>query len=194
MKSHLMGDLETLGTKPGCVILSIAAVPFNMPYDLEPFYRKISVKSSTDAGLIIDPATVAWWAKQDSAVYNEATSGTEDIGIVLQDFAAYIASMPTAPKIWGNGSDFDNPILAAAFIAVGIPVPWSFRDNRCFRTLKSEFDFIPYTAPVTAHNALEDAKAQAAHMQKIYHWLYSKGAMPKPENVVTSGISGSLGG
>lgn len=180
MKSHLMLDLETLGTKPGCVILSIAAVPFNMPYDLEPFYRKISIKSSTDVRLEIDPVTVAWWGKQNKEIYKEATSDIEDLKMVLMEFESYIHIMPTAPKLWGNGSDFDNPILAAAYVACGMKQPWSFRDNMCFRSMKNMFDLIPYVPPVIAHNALEDAKAQAAHMQKIYHWLYSKGALPKP--------------
>jgi hypothetical protein len=177
-KSNLMLDLETLGTKPGCVILSIAAVPFNMPYDVDPFYRKISPESAADVGLITDPATMEWWKKQGDAARDEAFSGTEDVKLVLTDFAQYISDMPSAPKIWGNGSDFDNPILAAAYHICEMRVPWSFRDNRCFRTLKSEFDFLPYTPPQIAHNALQDAMAQATQMNKIYHWLYSKGALP----------------
>ena len=179
IKSHLMIDIETLGTKPGAVILSVAAVPFCMPYAIEPFYRKISVTSAIDAGLVTSHATLAWWSMQDQAVYAEATSGTEDLKVVLEDFAAYIHAMPSAPKIWGNGSDFDNPILTAAYTICDINLPWSFRDNRCYRTLKNVFDAIPYILPVTAHNALEDAKAQAAHAEKIYKWLYSKGALPQ---------------
>ena len=178
VKSNIMLDLETLGTKPGCVILSIAAVPFNMPYDVDPFYRKISIKSAEDIGMVTDPVTMAWWGKQGDAARDEAFSGIEDVKLVLADFADYISVMPSAPKIWGNGSDFDNPILAAAYQLCEMKQPWSFKDNRCFRTFKSEFNFLPYTPPQIAHNALHDAKAQATHMNKIYHWLYSKGALP----------------
>lgn len=175
---NLMLDLETLGTKPGAVVLSIAAVPFASQYDIEPFYQKIRVESSIAAGLTIDPATEKWWATQDMEVRREAHSGTLEIHVVLDMFSEYIRQLPEAPRIWGNGSDFDNPILAHAYSACGIRLPWSFRDNMCFRTLKGYFPGIPYVKPLLAHNALSDAKAQAAHANKILYWLQSKGALP----------------
>jgi len=176
-KANLMLDLETLGVKPGCVILSIAAVPFNIPYDLEPFYCRIDRHSCVAEEMKEDPDTIRWWDKQDAAVRTEAFTGTTNIHVALADFDAYCKSMPTAPRIWGNGSDFDNPILAEAYKICGMKQPWSFRDNMCYRTLKNLFLEIPFTPPLHAHNALEDAKAQAAHAQKIMYWITNR-SMP----------------
>jgi hypothetical protein len=177
-KLDLMIDLETLGTSPGCVVLSIAAVPFNTEFDLEPFYEKISVVTCQEYGLTTDPKTIEWWRRQSEEARNEAFSGTKELRAVLYRFSEYCAALPGAPRIWGNGSDFDNPILAAAYKAVDLRQPWDFRDNMCYRTLKNLFHFIPYTKPEVAHNAYQDARAQAVHAQLILNWLSAKGALP----------------
>ena len=175
-KTNIMLDLETLGTKPGCIILSIAAVPFALSgcYELEPFYRKISDVSCGTYGMVSDKKTLDWWERQSDEARNEAFSGVEDLKLVLSDFSLYIAGMPTAPVIWGNGSDFDNPILAAAYELCDLPLPWSFRDNLCYRTLKNLYPVIPYVRPVIAHNALHDARAQATHAEHIFKWMNRK--------------------
>jgi len=177
-KMNLMMDLETLGTKPGCVILAIAAVPFNSKYDLEPFYMKISAASASAAGLTIDSKTQAWWESQSDAARDEAFSGTEDIKVALAQFDEYVHQLPDPPMIWGNGASFDNMILAEAYKICEMKQPWSFRDDMCYRTLKGMFPFIPFIAPALAHHALEDAKAQAAHANKIWAWMLQRGMVP----------------
>lgn len=164
---NLMLDMETLGTSPGCALLSIAAVPFSNPYDLEPFYLKIDATSCTDAGLHVDDATIAWWNKQSPEAYNEAFSGRMDIRVVLQEFSDYCYHLPGSPIIWGNGSDFDNAILAHTYKHFSMKQPWKYSDSRCYRTLKNLFQFVLGVKPAIAHNALEDAKAQAAHATEI---------------------------
>lgn len=167
LTTDLMLDMETLGTRPGCSILSIAAVPFNNPYDLESFYLKIATTSCTDAGLHIDDATIAWWNKQSPEAYNEAFSGQLDLRVVLQEFADYCNHLPHAPVVWGNGSDFDCAILAETYRICGMQPPWKYTDSRCYRTLKNLFPWVLGNKPTVAHNALEDAKAQAAHATDI---------------------------
>ena len=135
-ETNIMLDMETLGTRPGCAILSIAAVPFSSQYDLEPFYLKISATSCTDAGLHVDDATVAWWNKQSPEAYREAFSGKLELRAVLSEFADYCNHLPHTPVV-------------------------------CYRTLKNLFPFVLGVKPVVAHNALEDAKAQAAHATDI---------------------------
>lgn len=175
-KIDLMLDLETLGTKPGCSILSIAAVPFAVDYPLEPFYEKISAASCTEMKLASDHKTMDWWGKQSEVARKEAFSGTQHIMNVLTLFASYCRQLPAAPIIWGNGADFDAPILETAYNACGIPIPWHYADKRCYRTLKNMFSMIEQTKPRIAHNALEDARAQADTAERIFNWLASKGA------------------
>ena len=39
--------------------------------------------------------------------------------------------------VWGNGADFDNTILSSSYSETGLEQPWSFRNNRCYRTIKN---------------------------------------------------------
>jgi len=168
---NLMVDLETLGTRPGCAILSIAAVPFASPYDIEPFYLKIKAESCTENGFHVDDATVAWWGKQNKAAYDEAFSGVIDIKSALYAFREYCRVLPTSPVIWGNGANFDNAILAEAYKIIGEKQPWKYVDDRCYRTLKALYPMVTYIQPKIKHNALQDAMAQADHATRIFQWM-----------------------
>jgi len=170
----LMVDLETLGTRPGSVILSLAAVPFNTAYALEPFYVKISSRSCLEEGLTTDARTIAWWEKQSKEAYDEAFSGTVGIIDALNDFSEYCAALPAAPMVWGNGADFDNVLLAEVYNKCGIRQPWKYTDSRCYRTLKNLFPQVPYIQPKVKHNALQDASAQAQHAERIHQWLHKR--------------------
>lgn len=169
---ELMLDIETLGKKPGCVILSIAAVPFNVHSPLDYFYEKVSAPSCIQRGLHTDDDTVAWWGLQSTAAREEAFSGTQSIDSALMRLAEYCAQLGPV-RVWGNGASFDAPILEAAFAACKIKVPWQYYNSMCFRTMKAMFKQIPYDKPVNAHNALEDAKAQAAHLERIFKFVKS---------------------
>lgn len=172
---NIMMDIETLGTRPGCAILSIAAVPFATPFDIEPFYVKIDSTTCTENGFHVDDATIAWWSKQNLDAYNEAFSGTMDIRVALLEFAEYLHHLPTAPLIWGNGASFDNVLMSEAFKILGMKQPWKYADDRCYRTLKALYPQIPYIKPTIAHNALQDAKAQAAHATRIFAFTAERG-------------------
>lgn len=74
----------------------------------------------------------------------------------------------TNVAVWGNGAKFDLSILEAAYMTVpmfglGVGVPWNFRKEYCYRTLKNLRPECQVTRRGTAHNALDDAINQAAH-------------------------------
>ena len=164
---NIMVDLETVGVRPSSGILSVGAVPFNLDGIIfDPFYRKIDVSDSQMLGFTTDESTMQWWNGQNDATREEAFSGTEGVREVILAFGDYIKKYGTI-FLWGNGADFDNVLLTYHFNALGISQPWMFYNNRCFRTLKSLYPMIHYEKPVIAHNALEDAKAQAIHAVKI---------------------------
>lgn len=171
-----MVDLETVGVRPSSGILSIGAVPFDIEgLVLDPFYRKIDLADSTMLGFTADDSTMRWWNEQDNAVREEAFSGKEAVRDVLTDFAAFVRKYDS-PCIWGNGANFDNVLLAHHYEAMNIKQPWSFTKDRCFRTLKALYPMIAYEKPVIAHNALEDAKAQANHAVKILNRIKGRTA------------------
>lgn len=165
---HVMIDLETLGRRAGCSILSIGAVAFDPKLGLgQEMYCVVNRTSCSLVGLHEDPDTLAWWEKQNESAKTVLGHSTEG-GLVLTDALAKLTEFLAQfghkkVKVWGNGSDFDNAILTACYAAIGQNIPWEFWNNRCYRTLKSLKPQIKLTRQGTYHNALDDAKSQAAH-------------------------------
>jgi len=175
---RIMLDLETLGTRPGAAITAIGAVAFKGPRDsCNQFYQTIDLKSAVECGLKIDADAVLWWMKQSNEARAEFSKESKGIGQVFMDFRAWIEQFPADTEIWGNGSDFDNVLLAEAYQILGYPVPWNFRQNRCYRTMRKLFHTIPFSKPDNPHNALEDAIAQAVHLMRIINHAISFGCM-----------------
>lgn len=164
----VMIDLETLGTVPGCSILSIGAVAFDAASgQLGPeLYVVVNRQNCLAASLFEDPDTITWWEKQsDEAkqVLRDAESG-ERLEDALAQLTEYLDQFSLKQvKVWGNGSDFDNAILSVCYDKIGATAPWRFWNNRCYRTLKSLSKGPKPKRQGTYHNALDDAKTQALH-------------------------------
>lgn len=174
-----MVDLETLGRVPGCALLSIGAVMFN-PATQElgdEFYVVVTRDDPLfeKLGLHVDPETLKWWEGQSTgarAVFADAANKrkSKGIGRALEMFNDFIAPVgKRSVRIWGNGADFDNAILATAMRLTQREPGWEFWNGRCFRTLKNlHKDVKAPEMPTVAHNALADAKAQAVHALAIF--------------------------
>jgi hypothetical protein len=168
----IMLDLETLGVSPGCVVLSIGAVPFNADTgDVHStgFYADLNITSQLDQGLRIDEKTLLWWLEQqDTPRLHQAKAVRQHPGVVLDNFRDWYKAMKGA-TIWGNGMDFDQPILAALFRAYGIETPWKYNAGRDVRTLfalvNAKLGDFGSVNPV-AHDALSDALFQAREVVK----------------------------
>src|SRR5689334_2386965 len=110
MAQHCMIDLETLGTGPEALIVSIGAVKFD-PADDEAkwdcFHVAIEPSSAQRAGLKIDASTVMWWLAEERASARSAMLDMRlvDVASALEGFAMWygVDSLPT----WGNGAAFD---------------------------------------------------------------------------------------
>lgn len=180
---HVMLDLETLGTKPGCKILSIGASVFNGPDELkDKYFYAVIDPDSQDLMDTQDPATMAWWNEQSAeardAVFNNKYAG--NLVGVLKLFNTFLENLKDSPEeriiIWGNGATFDEPIIKEAMKRYEIEPAWTFRDSMCFRTLKElgkmwgieEPDFTG-----VKHNALADAAHQAKWADKILSVVYT---------------------
>lgn len=167
----VMLDLETLGTSPNAAIVSIGAVYFDIKNQgiLDEFYVVVDAQSSIKSGGTVNFSTIKWWidqSKEAKEVFQE--EDTIEISKALSNFSTWLKNIKKDINIWSNGADFDIPILSSAYIAQNISIPWSFRDIRCFRTLASIYPDIKYVKPLISHNSLEDAKAQAIHLMKIF--------------------------
>jgi len=170
---HVMIDLETLGRRAGCSILSIGAVAFD-PKTKElgaEFYVVVNRLSCFKLGLHEDPETVKWWEGQNAEakkILTEVDGGGEHLRDALNKLTEYLSQFGLKKvKVWGNGSDFDNAILANCYAAIGGNQPWDFWNNRCYRTLKSLQPQVKLARQGTYHNALDDAKSQATHALQL---------------------------
>ena len=162
---HIMVDLETLGTRPGSVILSIGAVKFDSKSLGKTFYTVISRGSCYDNFMTEDKETIEWWKTQSEEAQKVFTAPSVDLTVALLEFEHFIGE---DAKVWGNGSDFDNVLLAEAYRLLNLPTPWKFYNNRCYRTVKSLYPHRPLIrAKGIHHNALDDAVNQASHLIQL---------------------------
>lgn len=169
---HIMIDLETLGTTPGCSILSIGAVFFDTEHGLGSELRTVVHRPScASVGLFEDADTLAWWRRQSEAarrVLIEADQETVAYSIesALEELNKF-CKLGTNAKVWGNGADFDNPILIAAYKATGIKQGWKPYNGRCYRTIKNLYKSVKLERVGVHHDCLDDAKSQALHLIEI---------------------------
>jgi hypothetical protein len=175
---HVMIDLETLGKGSHAAIWTIGAVKFDMHYaetidelldTTDKFHVRINMKSSFALGRA-DAGTIEWWMQPERDLAREAIFKMPDVDLIeaLDGFKEWFGE---DKPVWGNGATFDNVILSNAFSACTIERPWSYKSDRCYRTFKS---LAPDVKPIdvgVAHGALDDALAQAWHMQRIVKHL-----------------------
>lgn len=158
---NVMIDLETLSTKSNAVVISIGAVYFGDDKLGDTFYAILDSTDQQEVGRHISQDTLKWWAQQSEqarAVFDKPATPTAK---VLADFADYLGDKNL--QIWGNGADFDNIIWGSLYEDFSIKKPWSYGNNRCYRTIKNIL-VSPTGLPPrrgTHHNALDDAIHQA---------------------------------
>lgn len=172
----LMIDIETLGTAPGSVILSVGAVAFDAETGAlgEEFYAAIDPQSAVDIGLMIDVSTLKWWMAQSEDARTAAFAGTDTLSKAIFDLHQFVTAVePT--RVWAKPPSFDLVLLEAAYRACAISIPWHYRTPRDVRTL---FDITGAVQPDvgTAHNALDDAKSQALGVIDAYRILATRQA------------------
>lgn len=166
---RVMADLETLGTRPGDIILSFGAVLFRPDgTEVSSLYLTIDKDSSKAAGLRAQRSTLEWWAKQSPEAQQAAFRGEFTLDEALTRITAWLPP-PNNLLMYGNGANFDNALLAAAYRAAGREVPWKYWNDRCFRTISAMFLNQQCTTPRvgTYHNALDDARTQMQRLCKM---------------------------
>lgn len=166
MSIDIMVDLETLDNRSTSIILSLGAcrIDWDNGVIADPFYVSICPDSCRAAGLTESADTKAWWARQSEEARRVFTEPKVSLEEGLIEFHRYLDRWNRNKlKLWGNGSDFDNVIIANGYNAVGLDAPWRFYNNRCFRTVKNVYSDVIVTPQRkgTYHNALDDARYQA---------------------------------
>ena len=115
MTTAVMLDLETLGTSPVCVIMTLGAVKFD-PFnpDREPgpgIYLRMDIEEQLALGRTVDDGTIEWWARQDERVRTEAWEGGDRNSVhdLKRELNRFLVGVE---DIWSQGPVFDIAILA----------------------------------------------------------------------------------
>ena len=186
MTRHLMVDLETLSLGIDAPVLQIGAVEFDPAAGrvTREFSRTVGLASALDHGRL-DPGTLLWWLGQSEALATFLVAQEHAVPLfhALSDLTFFlqgrdpggigIAAGIAAPLgedvlVWAHGASFDIPILERLYLRLfagkRLSIPWHYhaiRDTRTLFWLVGGLDPKEFNKG-TKHNALDDAKAQAA--------------------------------
>jgi len=184
--THLLTDIETLGTRPGHVVLSAAFVRFT---DEASCTLNLSVPDQEALGLVIDPETHAWWGMQPPEAWQAATANPTPLRQALEYFATWIswATNGAAPgdwNIWCRGF-MDTPMLREVYRRAGVPCPWQHWQEESSRSMQklagvAERDYTVLPKHVALNDALGDVRASnaalavlsRAHRKPVFRYFH----------------------
>ena len=187
----IMVDIESAGKKVTAPLLSIGARVFDIKNCRlgEPFFTAITPGAQFNCR-IAEVDTIQWWMKQSKEAQDNAWNNPDAVPInqALNEFANFISANEiyyAAPvRLWGNAARFDLGILEYQYDRAWIQMPWSFRFEMCYRTLKNCYKSWPMDKSKELnpdlwkqldggeefrHSALYDANIQALHAISIAH-------------------------
>lgn len=188
--THIMVDIESLGTRPGCVVLAAAFVRFS---DEAHTTLNLSIPDQEALGLEIDPDTAAWWRDQEAkhpGAWAAATANPVPLKVGLEHIAAWLAwaSPNEDPLIWCHGATFDAPILGELFRRAGVPCPWKFWNIQCTRTLYnlagiSNKDYAVPPPHIALNDAIEQTRAANAALA-----ILSRAHVPQEQTSIAQAL------
>lgn len=181
-----MLDLETWGTSPYSTIVSIGACEFDPYAEPDPHADaggpvimdrfEVAIDPASCLSLRPDAKTLMWWMDVDRTLARTIWMGKPKVSlhVALDGFTDWLHSLSIGEsnlRIWGNGAGFDNTLLRQAYEVASREMPWSFRHDRCFRTLRSLLTIEEGQYLGTQHTALADAENQAIRANQIVRKL-----------------------
>ncbi|MFM5440155.1 3'-5' exonuclease [Aeromonas enteropelogenes] len=173
-------DIETLGKGADAVIGSIGVVIVDVTrlQAIDEFYCRIDLAQGRQR----DDDTLAFWEQQKAespAAWEEMFGNAGRLFLVdalqaLSNFLSRHFSKAAAVELMGNGSEFDNVLLADAYRQWGVEQPWWFRGNQSLRTAVWMGRVLLGVDPKyqllfdgVRHHALHDARHEAAYLIAI---------------------------
>lgn len=183
--SDISIDLETLSTSNRARILSIGACSFNRETGMigKQFY--VTLEPPIDAigkNIETSDATVEWWSKQSPEAKVALERNRQGYAAGLTAFMFWMRGFDSSKvQVWANDPSFDCAILKHSLGTHGNPAPWTFYNERSYRTIKEigkKVAGIDYAkldiVNAYKHHALEDAMYQAKVIAYTYKQLIGK--------------------
>ena len=162
-------DIETLDLSTNAVVLSVAATDgHNHFYEFLHLEEQIlNLKRTMSA------SALTWWIEGQPEMFvdllQRASKGDTTLNFFLNLelwFRQVTAQYAKPFTVWMNPPRFDGAVLENLANQCGTKLPWTFREEGDYRTLKNlaqqagDSTFAIPPKPVNAHDALVDAKYQ----------------------------------
>lgn len=168
MSREVMVDIETLDTRPSSVVLSVAAVEFNVLSSYEGHaYVVLDTAEQLGLGRTVSQSTLLWWMNQSDEARGEAFTAAGHRRSVGNGLSMLAPLLSRADRVWAKGPQFDLVILESLYESVGQSHPWSYRAARDVRTMQdavgpdwSPQHELPMFADLPAHHPLYDCMWQ----------------------------------
>lgn len=171
MKTHILLDIEALGTRPGSAIIELGAVEF-FP-DSGTLGRSFEAMIEPQTPFTVDLDTLAWHIEKRTWPRPFAEN-THAIGSALVEFEDWLAESGEVEAFWAWGATYDLPLLTAAYDFTGTPQPWKYWQQRCARSVW-QLAFGDRRHDSRPHRAVEDAKAAAVDLMAAIAKLTERG-------------------
>jgi exodeoxyribonuclease VIII len=169
-----MLDTETLGTSPGCPVLSIACRAFAIERDgvftdisgasqaFEAF-PSLRLQMRDYSELRIEADTMTWWMKQSEEARSIFLPQMQELSMYfhIDELTRYVFDHSRGSDIivWARDPDFDCAILDYFYARHAVTMPWRYSNKRSHRTLLA-LAGVQHKPSENAHNALADVDAQ----------------------------------
>jgi len=172
-----MVDIETLGIHADSVMLTIAAIQF----DLESgdmgmsFSRTVDIEDQVRRGRTITGDTLKWWLAQNPETLKLNMRAPVPLESALYDFGEFIYDNDLQ-FVWANGIAFDLAILKHAYRSIPLPLPWAYYNERDYKTIRELFAAPSIVLEDTSikHNALADCKFQIQYLCEVWKQFKKK--------------------
>lgn len=172
----LMIDIETLSNRPGPVIIQIGWA-----------YKTPKGRKIVDSGCVnVDPvtcralgggltlSTIEWWITKGGAkAYKTTLKKRRTIEQALTELDGVFKKYKPS-TVWGNSPSFDMSAIRFYCSALKRDVPWAFRAERDYRTLRELYGHnVDAPKATTSHNGEADARWQLEYLTSILEHMES---------------------
>ena len=193
-KTHMMVDIETLGTSPDSVILEISTILFTDTHGVKqnsPATYIFDRNHQVSVGRTVDQSTLDWWdeklsdksyAPQDK-IHLELLLNNKSVNVTPKDAHPILTNSlkPVTGYIWCKGASFDFPIIKSFFKSFGLSDPFSDNKNyrkqmdlRTYETIARDMGFTGYTTHRKgAHISFDDCLDQINMYVELRDYILS---------------------
>lgn len=186
MRTDIMVDIETLGTKTGATIFQIAAASFDITTGEVRDTINLTGDIAQYDGLSVDGSTLKWWLDTDKDLLHSLLSeGTlSEVGLVTGLLSWMYKQAPDNKDVylWGNGILFDNVKISNLCDKHHVAYPIFYRNDRDVRTIlelaslksgltEKELRTTVQVEGERKHDAFDDIMFQIRLVRKCYEIL-----------------------